>query len=74
MSKTYMPLSFRGSWLRFTKSAGPSTASGIVHLKNDGMRKGTKSSLYRAFAPTGQVDLNDTKYIIDGGFLLHRVK
>jgi len=41
-----------------------------------GMRKGTKSSLYRAFAPTAQVDLNlnDTKYIIDGGFLLHRVK
>lgn len=39
-----------------------------------GMRKGTKSSLYRAFAPTEQADLNDTKYVIDGGFLLHRVK
>ena len=40
-----------------------------------GMRKGTKSALYKAFKPLPDTTLLDssTVYVIDGGFLLHRV-
>ncbi|GBM59327.1 hypothetical protein AVEN_60668-1 [Araneus ventricosus] len=38
------------------------------------MRKGTKSSLYRAFKPcTRDFNAESGVYIIDGGYLLHRV-
>lgn len=38
-----------------------------------GMRKGTKSALYKAFTPTEQANLQGCVYVIDGGYLLHRV-
>ncbi|GBO28443.1 hypothetical protein AVEN_103963-1 [Araneus ventricosus] len=39
-----------------------------------GMRKGTKSSLYKAFKPCSQnFNAESSVYIIDGGYLLHRV-
>lgn len=56
-------------FLRYELSPYP-----LALFDEHGMRKGTKSSLYKAFTPTEQTDLNDTKYVIDGGFLLHRVK
>ncbi|GBM55534.1 hypothetical protein AVEN_16349-1 [Araneus ventricosus] len=38
------------------------------------MRKGTKSSLYKAFKPyTRDFNAEGGVYIIDGGYLLHRV-
>ncbi|GBN04979.1 hypothetical protein AVEN_115484-1 [Araneus ventricosus] len=38
------------------------------------MRKGTKSSLYKAFKPcTRDFNAESGVYIIDGGYLLHRV-
>ncbi|CAG9833794.1 unnamed protein product [Diabrotica balteata] len=46
----------------------------LVLFDGHGMRKETKSSLYKAFTPTEQTEFNDTKYVIDGDFLLHRVK
>lgn len=41
-----------------------------------GMRKGKKSSLYEVLPAedNGTVDLTQSTYVIDGGFLLHRVK
>lgn len=41
---------------------------------NVGMRKTIKSALYEAFTPiTENINLNDTLYVIDGDFLIHRV-
>lgn len=40
---------------------------------DNGMRKGTKSALYKAFTPTEQPNLQGCVYIIDGGYLLHKV-
>lgn len=38
------------------------------------MRKGTKSSLYKSLKPLNNKELPDkVQYVIDGGFLLHRV-
>ncbi|GBM61419.1 hypothetical protein AVEN_70779-1 [Araneus ventricosus] len=38
------------------------------------MRKGTKSALYKAFKPrTRDFNAESGAYIIDGGYLLHRV-
>lgn len=44
-------------------------------FNEDGMRKGTKSSLYKAFSPVNeplQPD-NNILYVLDGGSLLHRM-
>ncbi|XP_057656427.1 uncharacterized protein LOC130893976 [Diorhabda carinulata] len=38
-----------------------------------GMRKGTKSTLYKAFTPTEKANLQGCVYVIDGGYLLHKV-
>lgn len=38
-----------------------------------GMRKTKKSSLYEAFSPLCDTVTGDTVYVVDGGFLLHRV-
>ena len=38
-----------------------------------GMRKGTKSTLYKAFIPNNEVNLQGCMYVIDGGYLLHKV-
>ena len=38
-----------------------------------GMRKTKKSSLYEAFSPLCDIELGDTLYVVDGGFLRHRV-
>jgi hypothetical protein len=40
-----------------------------------GLRKGTKSSLYKAFKPEPDLTILDSciQYVVDGGFLLHRV-
>lgn len=43
-------------------------------LFDNGLRKGTKSTLYKAFKPLTNKQLsNQIQYVIDGGFLLHRV-
>lgn len=38
-----------------------------------GMRKGTKSSLYKLFNPAEEEILGSCIFVIDGGYLLHRV-
>lgn len=38
-----------------------------------GMRKTKKSSLYEAFSPLCDTVTGDTVYVVDGGFLIHRV-
>lgn len=38
-----------------------------------GMRKTKKSSLYEAFLPLCDIEIGDTVYVVDGGFLMHRV-
>ncbi|CAG9820707.1 unnamed protein product [Phaedon cochleariae] len=43
-------------------------------FSEEGMRKGTKSSLYKAFTPLpSDVQFENKVHVIDGGFLLHRV-
>ena len=37
------------------------------------MRKTKKSSLYESFSPLCDIELGDTVYVVDGGFLIHRV-
>lgn len=47
----------------------------LVSLFNEeGMRKGTKSTLYKAFSPL-ELNKRNERYstVIDGGFLLHKV-
>ncbi|CAH0381337.1 unnamed protein product [Bemisia tabaci] len=40
----------------------------------EGMYKGTKSTLYESFTPiTLEINTSNAMYVIDGGFLLHRV-
>ena len=39
-----------------------------------GMRKTKKSMMYDAFAPLSDIGIfGDTVYVIDGGFLIHRI-
>ncbi|KAJ8879753.1 hypothetical protein PR048_020361 [Dryococelus australis] len=46
----------------------------LVLFTDTGMRKTTKSLLYKCFEPTQlKLDTGNITYIIDGGFLLHRV-
>lgn len=42
-------------------------------LFENGLGKGTKSALYKAFVPTQNKFSGKVQYIIDGGFLLHKV-
>lgn len=43
-------------------------------FNKEGMRKCVKSSLYKAFQQyTGSIDFGNTIYVIDRGYLLHRV-
>uniref|UniRef100_A0A1B6EQB8 Uncharacterized protein n=1 Tax=Cuerna arida TaxID=1464854 RepID=A0A1B6EQB8_9HEMI len=43
-------------------------------FNENGMRKGTKSALYKAFQASDQsLDLKNSIVVVDGGFLLHRV-
>lgn len=44
-------------------------------FNEEGLHKGIKSSLYKEFKPLAdeQIDIEDAIYVIDGGFLLHRV-
>lgn len=39
----------------------------------EGLRKGTKSSLYEAFTPLQDVTPNIKSFVVDGGYFLHKV-
>lgn len=47
----------------------------LALFAEDGMRKGTKSSLFNVFTPLDQSfeDIHGSHFIIDSGFLLHKV-
>lgn len=46
----------------------------LSHFPELGMRKGTKSLLYKAFIPlTSDTQFGSSVHILDGGFLLHKV-
>ena len=47
----------------------------LALFDDNGMRKGTKSSLYKIFKPLVDTKLlnNEVLYVVDGGFLLHRM-
>lgn len=47
----------------------------LALFAEDGMRKGTKSSLFNAFTPIEQPSNDDHRshFVIDGGFLIHKV-
>jgi hypothetical protein len=43
-------------------------------FSEEGMRKGTKSSLYKVFSPVSyNIEGTSRIHIVDGGYLLHRV-